>query len=40
LNFHVEERDGHDDYVISLALTVAAAGDAGPRAARGRIRDE
>ena len=36
LNFYVDERDGHDDYVISLALTVAAAGDATPRRARGR----
>jgi hypothetical protein len=36
LNFHVDERDGHDDYVISLALTVAAAGDAMPRRAQGR----
>jgi hypothetical protein len=40
LNFYVEERDGHDDYVVSLVLTVAAAGDAEPRTARGRIRDE
>ncbi len=36
LNFQVDERDGHDDYVISLALTVAAAGAASPRRARGR----
>ena len=39
LGYFVEERDGHDDYVISLALTVAAAADAGPRRARGRSRD-
>jgi phage FluMu gp28-like protein len=36
LNFFVEARDGHDDYVISLALVVAASADATPRAARGR----
>jgi Terminase RNaseH-like domain len=36
MRFYVDERDGHDDYVISLALTVAAAADAGPRRARGR----
>jgi hypothetical protein len=37
LSFHVDASDGHDDYVISLALAVAAAG-ATPlnRAARGR----
>ena len=38
LSFFVDERDGHDDYVISLALTVAAAADAGPRRARGGTR--
>jgi hypothetical protein len=37
LNFFVDERDGHDDYVISLALAVAAAGNAAPRRARGRV---
>lgn len=37
LSFYVDERDGHDDYVISLALTVAAARDAGPRRATGRL---
>jgi terminase large subunit-like protein len=36
LRFFVDERDGHDDYVISLALVVAAAGTSGPRRARGR----
>jgi hypothetical protein len=39
LNFFVEPRDGHDDYVISLALLVAAAASAAPRRARGRVRD-
>ena len=40
LSFFVDERDGHDDYVISLALTLAAAGAAVPRLARGRARHE
>ncbi len=38
LGFYVDERDGHDDYVISLALAVAA-GRQGDRRARGRQRD-
>jgi phage FluMu gp28-like protein len=40
LSFFVEERDGHDDYVVSLALAVAASSGAAPRRARGRSRDE
>jgi hypothetical protein len=36
LSFFVDERDGHDDYVISLALALSAAGSGGPRRARGR----
>ena len=39
MSFSVPEREGHDDYVISLALLVAAgegARPAGPRVARGR----
>jgi hypothetical protein len=36
LSFYVDERDGHDDYVVSLALTVDAASYAGPRRAKGR----
>jgi phage FluMu gp28-like protein len=40
LNYFVEPRDGHDDYVISLALAVAAAGEAQPRRARGRQSTE
>jgi Terminase RNaseH-like domain len=39
MRFYVDERDGHDDYVVSLALTVAASTGAGPRPARGRVRD-
>jgi hypothetical protein len=36
LSFFVDQRDGHDDYVISLALCVSAAATGGPRTARGR----
>lgn len=36
MNFYVEPRDGHDDYVISLALLVATLEAASPRRARGR----
>ena len=36
MSFYVDEREGHDDYVISLALTLAAAADSAPRRARGR----
>jgi hypothetical protein len=39
LSFFVDERDGHDDYVVSLALALAAAGTGGPRRARGRTHD-
>ena len=34
LNFFVEARDGHDDYVISLAPAVAAARSGAATAAR------
>lgn len=37
IRFHVDPADGHDDYVMSLALAVSAAGRARPaRTARGR----
>ncbi len=39
MNFFVEPSEGHDDYLISLALLVEAGSDAAPRAARGRIRE-
>ncbi len=38
MNFFVEPSDGHDDYLISLALLVEAGSDAAPRTARGRVR--
>jgi hypothetical protein len=40
MNFFVEPAEGHDDYLISLALLVEAAADAAPRTARGRVRDD
>ncbi len=36
MNFFVDESDGHDDYLTSLALLVEAANLYSPRAARGR----
>lgn len=39
MNFYVDPADGHDDYLVSLALTVEAASDGvrKPRVARGRV---
>jgi phage FluMu gp28-like protein len=39
MNFFVDPADGHDDFLMSLALLVEASADAAPRAARGRIRE-
>ena len=39
MNFFVEPADGHDDYLVSLALLVDAASDAAPRTARGRVME-
>jgi hypothetical protein len=39
MNFFVEASDGHDDYLMSLALLVEAGADAAPRTARGRVRE-
>jgi hypothetical protein len=38
MNFYVDPAEGHDDYLVSLALAVHAAGEEipGPRIARGR----
>jgi hypothetical protein len=36
MSFFVDPADGHDDYLISLALLVEAGADAAPRVARGR----
>jgi len=40
MNFYVDPSEGHDDYLMSLALTVEAATGARPRTARGRLREE
>ncbi len=41
MNFFVEPSRGHDDYVVSLALALAASRGLGrPRVARGRLRDQ
>jgi len=37
LNFYVDPAKGHDDYLMSLALTVEAASGYEPRAAVGRV---
>lgn len=39
LAFAVDPADGHDDYLISLALVVEAAAGLVPRAARGRLEE-
>jgi hypothetical protein len=40
MNFYVDPAEGHDDYVVSLALAAQAASEAvtAPRIARGRMR--
>ncbi len=40
MNFFVDPSEGHDDYLMSLALTVEASSGARPRTARGRVREE
>jgi hypothetical protein len=39
LNFFVDSNDGHDDYLMSLALVVQAANKCVPRKARGIVSD-
>jgi hypothetical protein len=38
MDFYVDPRDGHDDFLSSLALVVEAANQYQPRAARMRPR--
>jgi len=40
MNFYVDPSEGHDDFLMSLALTVEGAKDFSPRAAKGGLRDE
>ena len=40
MNFFVDPQEGHDDFLISLALVAEAARDYSPRAARGGLRDD
>ena len=42
MNFYVPPAEGHDDYIVSLALALKAALDmpGRPRIARGRIRED
>jgi hypothetical protein len=37
MNFYVEPSQGHDDFLMSLALTVEAADQYSPRSAKGSI---
>jgi hypothetical protein len=40
MNFYVDPQEGHDDFLMSLALVAEAARDFSPRAAKGGLRDE
>jgi len=40
MNFYVDPSDGHDDFLMSLALTAEAARDFMPRTAKGGLRDD
>ena len=40
MNFYVDPQEGHDDFLMSLALVAEAARDFTPRAAKGGLRDE
>jgi hypothetical protein len=39
MNFYVDPQEGHDDFLVSLALAVRAAQGLGPREAKGRLRE-
>jgi hypothetical protein len=39
MNFYVDPQEGHDDFLVSLALVVQAAKDLSPREARGLLRE-
>jgi len=40
MNFFVDPLEGHDDFLMSLALVVEGAKDFSPRAAKGGLRDD
>jgi hypothetical protein len=37
MNFYVDPQDGHDDFLMSLALVAEAARDFSPRTAKGLL---
>jgi hypothetical protein len=39
MNFYVDPQEGHDDFLVSLALVVRAAEGLGPREAKGWLRE-
>jgi hypothetical protein len=39
MNFYVDPEEGHDDFLVSLALVAQAAKGLSPREARGRLRE-
>jgi hypothetical protein len=39
MNFYVDPQEGHDDFLVSLALVVQAAEGLSPREAKGRLRE-
>jgi hypothetical protein len=39
MNFYVDPREGHDDFLVSLALVAQAAKGLRPREAKGRLRE-
>ena len=40
MNFYVDPTEGHDDFLMSLALLVEAGNQYEPRGARGSMREE
>ena len=40
MNFYVDPSEGHDDFLMSLALAAEGARDFSPRAAKGGLRDD
>jgi hypothetical protein len=40
MNFYVDPSEGHDDFLVSLALAAESARDFSPRAAKGGLRDD